>query len=86
MNQEKIETKWLTFELRPGKGKTCRYDVMTKGDVPYKIGEVKWYGPFRKYSFFPEPKTVYDYSCMQVISKLIFDLEAQRRIESQKIN
>lgn len=35
------------------------------------IGEIKWYGAWRKYCFFPYAKTVFDAKCMKGITEFI---------------
>ncbi|OHE41489.1 MAG: hypothetical protein A2Y16_05465 [Tenericutes bacterium GWF2_57_13] len=35
------------------------------------IGEIKWYPPFRQYSFFPEDETVYHDGCLEKILECI---------------
>ncbi len=47
--------------------KTLRWEVvpLPRGAV---IGEVKWYGPWRKYCFFPRSETVYEQVCLREIA------------------
>lgn len=62
------EGTWFTVNRLPreGKRKTDNYEVLTRQcDV---IGHIAWYGPWRKYSYFPEPETVMEAQCMQEIA------------------
>lgn len=38
------------------------------------LGEVKWYGPWRQYCFFPEPDTVFNVTCHDDINNFIRQL------------
>lgn len=58
----------------PG-GKTNLYEVWTKneddsvGDI--KLGEIKWFGRFRKYSWFPAAGMVFEEVCNQEITDFL---------------
>jgi len=57
---------WIRFdELTPNPA-TKRWAVTTKDDI--QIGTVKWYGPWRKYCFFPMAETVYEQVCLRDIA------------------
>lgn len=77
-----IDSKWIKFiPQQPVEGrKTLTYDVRTK-DTDFKLGEIKWYGPFRAYSFFPEAGCVFEVVCLGDIISFIKDLMEQRKIE-----
>ena len=32
------------------------------------LGAIKWYAPWRKYSFFPQPHTVFEKDCLREIA------------------
>ena len=46
--------------------KTDTYEVLTNDSLV--IGHIAWYGPWRKYAYFPEPETVMETQCMQEIA------------------
>jgi hypothetical protein len=54
--------------------KTKVFLVYNKENFETPIGEIKWYGAWRKYSFFPQPNTVYENTCMQDIINFINQL------------
>ena len=59
---------WIRFdELTPNPA-TKRWAVMPQ-DGSQQIGMVKWYGPWRKYCFFPMPETVYEQVCLRDIAR-----------------
>lgn len=62
-------SKWIEFseEAQPPKRKTKSWAVRAKGgDI--KLGAVKWYGPWRQYSFFPVADTLYEKQCLRDIA------------------
>lgn len=46
-------------------GVTKLYSVMQGGE---RLGEVRWFGRWRKYAFFPLPGTLYEENCMRDIA------------------
>lgn len=59
-------SKWIRFEQLESKTKTSVYNVIAKeGDT--KLGQIKWYAPWRKYSFFPAPNTLFETQCLKDI-------------------
>ena len=60
----------------PGeKRKTNIYEVWTKNEDDsmgsIKLGEIRWFGRFRKYSFYPANDTIYEEVCMQEITDFL---------------
>jgi len=78
-----IEANWIAFHLYEDTGKTKKYLVVTKECFPKKLGEIKWFGKWRKYSFFPEPNTIFENQCLNDIIKFIEKLMLERKIEKQ---
>jgi hypothetical protein len=56
-------------ELTPNPA-TKRWAVMPK-DGSQQIGTVSWYGPWRKYCFFPMAATVFEQVCLKEIACFI---------------
>lgn len=77
---KKRNPKWIQFDevVIPGR-KTKVFLVYNKENTETPIGEIKWYGAFRKYSFFPQPHTVYESVCMQDITNFLDELMEERR-------
>jgi hypothetical protein len=75
--------KWIEFIEEPlphtqPNRKTKIYSVVNK-QYGSTIGVIQWYGPFRKYSFFPNHDTVYEQDCLQDILNFIRELEHVRK-------
>ncbi len=67
--------KWIDFlqmpREKPGM-KTLVWQVVPKSEdrgPQHPLGLVKWYGGFRKYSFFPAPNTIYEQVCLRDIAE-----------------
>lgn len=71
-------TKWLRFVWMSTTGKTDVWYVRAKdGDV--LLGVIKWYGPFRAYSFFPQANCVFEKTCLGNITDFIVRLMDERK-------
>ncbi len=71
--------KWIEFieDSNPAQ-KTRRFFLKNK-ENGFTIGEIKWYGPFRKYSFFPADNTVFEEQCLSDITTMLHNLEMERK-------
>ena len=74
------EQRWIRFDEGPSKSKTKTWFVVNK-ESGEAIGEIKWYGAFRKYSFFPFIDTVYEQTCLTDISKFLAEQMANRKVQ-----
>jgi hypothetical protein len=73
---------YLEFPVRVSdSGKTFIFDVVHNilGD---KLGEIRWYGPWRKYCFFPFVGIIFDSGCLKDIQTKI-DNETKAHKESK---
>lgn len=73
-------SKWITFvKYAALKGqKTDSYRITTKDDTTH-LGWIKWYGPWRQYSFFPEADCVFEKTCLKDITDFIVELMEERK-------
>jgi len=44
------------------------------------LGQIKWYGAWRQFCFWPEPKTIFNVGCMNDIEAHIAELRAERLV------
>ena len=61
---------YLDYEYvgRTDSGKTCIWVVKSRNNEP-PLGQIRWYGPWRKYVFYPCANTLFDYACLQDIAE-----------------
>lgn len=83
-----MEYKYIKIEesivQQPG-AKTKKYSIINK-DYGGIIGVIKWYGPWRKYSFFPAPNCIFETQCLKDITSFIEKLMNDRKLEKQNAN
>ena len=77
----RIQGKWIYFDLleplRKGQ-KTQIWQVMSQqGGF---LGDIKWYSPWRTYSFFPDSDTLYEDDCLKEIANFIGRLMNERKL------
>jgi len=49
------------------------------------LGQIRWFGRWRQYAFFPSNDTVYSHDCLNVISSRIQELmEARKQVQSNE--
>lgn len=83
---KKKEPKWIEFyditdDLPGGKKMKTRVFHIHNKETRTFLGYIKWYGGFRKYSFFPEPNMVFEATCLQDIIDFIQELMDARKKE-----
>ena len=72
--------KYINFVEVESKGKTSVWMCLSKD--AYKLGEVKWYGPWRQYCFFPE-NAIFNKGCLEDVNdfiKQLMDLRKNKNI------
>ena len=72
-----LGSKYLEFDRIGWTGKTDVWDVLSKSDG-FVLGQIKWFGRWRQYCFYPSPDTIFNPECMNDISNLIKELMARR--------
>ena len=71
--------KWIRFEFcrNSDSGKTRIYDVVNK-EFEIRFGTVSWYGPWRKYAFFPYEDMVFEQDCLNDVARFLNVLMEER--------
>lgn len=77
----RLDSEYLYFvEIpSPARRKTAVFDVRSRrsGSV---LGQIKWYGSWRQYTFWPSPNTVWNRGCLQDINRYIqVQMDARRQ-------
>jgi hypothetical protein len=76
-----IESKYLEFAKQPKRKtqKTWVTDVTSRSGGML-LGQIKWYGAWRQYAFYPstDKVTIFNVECMSDITKVIQELMAER--------
>ena len=65
-------------ELPKPKGrKTPVYSIVSKSGNN-ELGQIRWYGPWRQYCFYPNEKTIWSTGCQEGIIDFIKQLKAAK--------
>ena len=76
-----VESKYLTFEDNPllGKDKKTKVILIISKRHDNVLGQIRWYGSWRQYVFFPSEDTIWNSECMGDVQECIAQLMAERR-------
>ncbi len=79
-----VATKYKYIEMvvapRGLKRKTGVWDVIGRTSGAF-LGQIKWYGAWRQYCFFPSVSTVFNRQCMEDLNNF---LEIQMKLREDK--
>lgn len=59
-------------------GKTKVWNVYDKNNL-FTLAEIRWYGSWRKYCFYPQHGTIFDVKCLLEITNFITDRMNERK-------
>jgi hypothetical protein len=79
------DSKWIEFIEQPKTGKTQIFNIVPKEQPGSVIGQIKWYGAWRKYCFFPSPSIIciFETQCLGDIISFINKLMFKWKVEQQ---
>lgn len=72
-----MASQYMDFVEINTSGKTKRYAIFSLSNRS-QLGEIKWWGPWRQYCFFPADDTVFNSGCMEDIQAAIKLLMLER--------
>jgi len=75
---EMVESRYMEFDKIGDTGKTEVWNIISKSSG-FNLGQIKWYGAWRAYCFYPSPHCIFNISCMDDIKKMITELMSVRR-------
>ncbi len=83
------ELTHIRMEQTRYKGKTLVWEVRTNDSEKKErsgmfLGEVKWFGRWRRYSFFPYVDTIYEQKCLREIASFIESRTREHNAELRK--
>jgi len=74
-----LTKKYLRFDEIPNPGKKTQIFTVRHTDNLTLLGEIKWWGAWRKYCFFPAPDCLYDRNCLRDVIDYIDQLMNERK-------
>lgn len=70
-------SEFMTITEEEATGKTRRFTISSaRGAV---LGEIKWYGAWRQYAFWPAPRTIFNKGCLSDITNWLRTLTLEHR-------
>lgn len=69
-NPNASEEQYLTFRMESHGEKTSIWGVYSARH-DFLLGQIRWWGAWRQYTFFPQDDTLYNRSCMREIAAFI---------------
>lgn len=72
-----ISSLYMEFDKVGDTGKTEIWNILSESSG-FILGQIKWYGPWRQYCFFPSPHSIFNPTGMDDIKKMIAELMKAR--------
>jgi hypothetical protein len=70
--------QYITFKKTDELPKTSVWKVVNVSKRTW-LGEIRWYGPWRQYCFFPDMETLFSRGCMAQINQFIMKQMEKRK-------
>ena len=74
-----MKKSWLEFTVIEDTGKTKKWSVTNKSTRVF-VGQVKWYGGWRRYAFFTDADMLFDADCLREIADFLEQQMNDRKI------
>ncbi len=72
-------TKWMTIAQVPDPKKTTKLFNVISNEGNHLLGHIKWYGPWRQYTFMSQANTVFEKQCLKDIADFLIKLMDERK-------
>lgn len=76
---EDDDNTYMTFEEGKSASGVTKVIILKAKLSQAKLGEIKWFGPWRKYCFFPDYNMIFDNVCLEIIGKKLERLMQERK-------
>ena len=77
--------KWIQFQVIRNTGKTFVWRIAAKDHGPTMLGDIKWFGRWRRYAFFPLSDTVYEHECLRDIANFCEEQTSLHRQQRRSV-
>lgn len=74
------DNPYIYFEDETPYGRKTKILLVRTRSADVVLGEIKWYGPWRQYCFFPSRETIFNKGCMETIIAQVDELMAERKV------
>ena len=74
-----LESEFIYVEkVELPKRKTPIYKLFSMSNHDIKLGEIKWFGAWRQYCFYPEENTIFDRKCLTYINNFLEEVNKKK--------
>ena len=74
-----LESEFIYVEkVELPKRKTPIYKLFSVSNHDIKLGEIKWFGAWRQYCFYPEGNTIFDRKCLTYINNFLEEVNKKK--------
>lgn len=74
-----LESEFIYVEkIELPKRKTPIYKLFSMSNQDIKLGEIKWFGAWRQYCFYPEGNTIFDRKCLTYINNFLEEVNKKK--------
>lgn len=74
-----LESEFIYVEkVELPKRKTPIYKLFSMSNNDIKLGEIKWFGAWRQYCFYPEGNTIFDRKCLTYINNFLEEVNKKK--------
>lgn len=74
-----LESEFIYVEkVELPKRKTPIYKLFNMSNQDIKLGEIKWFGAWRQYCFYPEGNTIFDRKCLTYINNFLEEVNKKK--------
>ncbi len=72
------ENRYIRIVETPSNGKTKKFNIINKSsNCP--IGKIEWYWEWRQYCFFPSNYSIFNSTCIALITDFLKDINTKHR-------
>lgn len=75
---------FIIIESKQENKKTNIYYIYADEDKEILLGRIKWYGPWRKYCFYPEDNIVWDNKCLTELVEYLNELNYEYKRKKEE--
>lgn len=77
--EDPLVVGFLTFSEKPNPGKKTAIINVTSTTKGIYLGQIRWYGAWRQYVFYPANDTLFNAKCMQDILSVVRGVSLRQR-------
>ena len=66
-------------------GQKTKRILITRKSQPVVLGEIRWFGQWRRYAFYPQPGCLFDAVCLNDIQSKLVELMNERKAANSDI-